>query len=213
MCVWRGGWKKTVVKGRRLIMLTPNAFSPGHATVEQARWPAMKVHDGMKAPRQQPRRKRQFGRTSQNFIDIWIGIKAVGEPRLHKNRDAEFRKLRLQRANGRRQQQAIAHGTQSNEKNAGLRGETMEKLFSYHRSQRLSMAAPCRACIRSRSCRIASVHRYAASFLPAGPPCLVFDLGLVDQHDRNVIANRIHSAALRAFQTIAVFREIHLYLA
>src|SRR6266403_906430 len=36
----------------------------------------------------------------------------------------------------------------------------------------LLMAAPSRACIRSRSSRIASVHRLAASSLPAGPPTL-----------------------------------------
>src|SRR5437868_9221364 len=32
------------------------------------------------------------------------------------------------------------------------------------------MAAPYRACVRSRSRRIASVHRCATSLLPAGPP-------------------------------------------
>src|SRR5207249_10489322 len=34
----------------------------------------------------------------------------------------------------------------------------------------LLMAAPYRACIRSRSCRIASVRRFAVSLLPAGSP-------------------------------------------
>ena len=43
--------------------------------------------------------------------------------------------------------------------------------------------------------------------------CLVFNLGFVDQHHRNVVANRIHPAALDTLQTLAVFREVHLRFA
>src|SRR2546426_11244015 len=130
MSAGRWGRTNTVERARRLKVLPANTFSPSQTTVQQARWPAMKVHDGMKAPCEQPRRKGQFARSTQNFINIRIAIKAVGELRFHQNRDAEFRKLCLQCANRSRQQQAIAHGTEANEKDAGLRGKTIEKLFS-----------------------------------------------------------------------------------
>ena len=96
----------------------------------------MKVHDGIEAPGEQPRRKGPLVRSTQDFIDVGIGVKAIDEWRFHENRNAECRKLRLQRADGGRKQQAIPHGTKTNEKDTGSRRKAMKQVFSQHRDHR-----------------------------------------------------------------------------
>ena len=65
-----------------------------------------------------------------------------------------------------------------------------EFLVFWRRAHRLLRAAPCRACVRSRSRRIASVHRFflcyalsglrfaATCLLPAGPPTPITEQSL-----------------------------------
>src|SRR5436309_14968103 len=117
-------------------MFCADPVSPSQTTVQQTRRPAMKVHDGIEAPGEQPRRKGPLVRSTQDFIDIGIGVKAIHESRFHENRDAECRKLRLQRADGGRKQQAIPHGTKTNEKDTGSRRKALKQDYSQHRAHR-----------------------------------------------------------------------------
>src|SRR5947208_17197437 len=100
-------------------MFGADPVSPSQTTVQQTRRPAMKVHDGIEAPGEQPRRKGPLVRSTQDFIDIGIGVKAINEWRSHGNVDTEGPKLRLRRADGGRHQQASPHGKQADDKATG----------------------------------------------------------------------------------------------
>src|SRR5207247_651681 len=65
--------------------------------------------------------------------------------------------------------------------------------FSVGRTD-LWRAAPCRACVRIRSRRIASVRRFAASLLPAGPPTLRRFWPLLRCSWRTLVGLILHSA-------------------
>src|SRR5207247_8266237 len=93
--VRRGRRDNALVKSRRFVMFCADPVPPGQTTVQQTRRPAMKVHDGIEAPGEQPRRKGPLVRSTQDFIDVGIGVKAIDEWRFHENRNAECRKLRL----------------------------------------------------------------------------------------------------------------------
>src|SRR5207247_9944204 len=114
------------------------------------------------------------------------GVEAIHKCWLHQNRDTEGRKLRLQRADGGGQQQAIPHGTKANEKNTGCRRKAMKQVFSQHRAHRPDrFGTPLRGLITTGrsphaffsvgpTVRFASLPRLAALLLPAGPPPLSF---------------------------------------
>jgi hypothetical protein len=63
-------------------------------------------------------------------MDIRIPLEALREARLYEDGDLETGELLLQGANRTRQEQAIAHGTESNKEYARVSRKGLEEVFS-----------------------------------------------------------------------------------
>ena len=95
----------------------------------------MKVDDGLEPACEQFHRGT-FLFQRDYFGEVGIAIEARGEARFHDDGNSKVWKLFLESADGAGQQQAVAHGTETDQKDSCVPGELAKQVFSLQSSLR-----------------------------------------------------------------------------
>jgi hypothetical protein len=111
-----------------LKLFGANPFSNRQRRVDKARRTSMEVDDDIETTGEQPQRRAELAVRNDNLVEVWVPIKAVGEPRIHKYRDAKLRELFFDRPDRACQQKTVAHGPQPDEQNSSVRRKIVKVL-------------------------------------------------------------------------------------